>query len=239
MMLAIEISQRVGSVAMRTAQGSIHLEYLSAAQGKAGRHGDDLMPALDRLLARLDVQPRALSSVAVSIGPGSFTGLRIAVATARMLAETLETKVIAVPSARVAAENFAPRPDLPHDSSRLLVGLAGKRETFWSALLERKDGSWTVGSEPGLVEAASVELQGVTSVLADEFIPEVLRERCAAALVPIHAPRFDASACLRVAERLAEAGHFTDPLSLLPLYPRQPEAVSIWEQRKKKSASSR
>jgi hypothetical protein len=49
--------------------------------------------------------------------------------------------------------------------------------------------------------------------------------------VLIIAPVFDAAACLAVAERMSGRGEFADPLALLPLYPRQPEAVTIWEQR--------
>lgn len=62
------------------------------------RHLQDLIPQVQRLLTRLDFPKSSLSHVAVSAGPGSFTGIRIGVSTARALGQALGLPVIAVPT---------------------------------------------------------------------------------------------------------------------------------------------
>jgi len=171
-------------------------------------------------------------AVAVSIGPGGFTGLRIAVSTAKMFAETLGVKLIGVPSAIVAAE--ASR-DVPVAvGADVVVALACKNESAWCTRLKRgDDGAWIVAAQPppGLCEANSLDLTGIAAMIADEHLPSAMRVRCAAESVPVIAPTFSAVACLTVGARMLERGEVTDPLRLLPLYPRQPEAVTLWDAR--------
>jgi len=218
--LAIETSQRTASVALSRADGSVDHESLRATS----RHEDDLMPAIDRLCRRNELAPRDLSAVAVSIGPGGFTGLRIAVSTAKMLAESLGVKLVAVPSALVAAESIK-------DDGPLLVCLASKRQSTWVTRLERADGDWRIVGTPGLVAADDVDLTGVTVVVADEFLPESIRLLLEQSTCAIALPQFDARACLAVAQRMIRADRIIDSVSLIPLYARPPEAVRLWESR--------
>src|SRR6185503_7170285 len=118
--LAIETSQHQGGVALCDARGEVQVETLSSAK----RHDDDLLPAIDRLMRRASASPRDLAAVGVSIGPGGFTGLRIAISTAKMFAEALGAQLVAVPSALVAAEGHSGK-------SPFLVGLASKGESCW------------------------------------------------------------------------------------------------------------
>jgi tRNA threonylcarbamoyladenosine biosynthesis protein TsaB len=234
--LAIETSQRSGSVALRSPGGTIHVEHLISAR----RHDDDLMPAIDRLFARLELKPDALEVVAVSIGPGGFTGLRIAVATAKMFAEVLGARVIAVPSAMVAAESIDPIAIHATESQgEIVIALASKGETFWSTRFRRQYGLWREIGSARLVDASSRITDGLTALVGDEYLPVQVQAMCREAGVPLVRPAFSAIACLRVSERMAQAAEFTDPLALLPLYPRQPEAVSIWEARQGGARDSR
>src|SRR5262245_14406799 len=100
--LAIETSQHIGGVALRDAQGRAHVEMLLAKR----RHDDDFLPAIDRLFHRASLKPADMKAVGVSIGPGGFTGLRIAVSTAKMFSEVLGAKIAAPPTALVVAESF-------------------------------------------------------------------------------------------------------------------------------------
>lgn len=227
-MLAIEASQRAASVALRDAAGHVHVEPLHPAS----RRDDDLLPAIDRLVSRCALGPRDLGAVAVSIGPGGFTGLRIAVATAKMLSETLGATPVAVPSALVAAEACDVK-------GPIIVCLASKRETFWSTRLERKaDGTWSLDAPGRLERASTFNPAGAAAVLADEFLPDEARAACERAGVPVMTPEFSAAACLVVGARLLAAGRATDALSLLPLYPREPEAITLWEGRAARGAKS-
>jgi tRNA threonylcarbamoyl adenosine modification protein YeaZ len=102
--LAIETSGRIGSVAL----GRDNVLLASAAMPEQERHRVDLMPTIDRLCAAHGVGPRQIGEVYLSAGPGSFTGLRIGLATAKMLAQVLGAKIVAVPTVEVIACNVDP-----------------------------------------------------------------------------------------------------------------------------------
>lgn len=78
-------------------------------------HSERLMAAVDRVLADARWAPRSLQGLAVAVGPGSFTGLRIAVSTVKGLALALDVPVAAVPTldAMAAAVPWAALPVCP------------------------------------------------------------------------------------------------------------------------------
>jgi tRNA threonylcarbamoyladenosine biosynthesis protein TsaB len=224
-LLAIETSQRRGGIALRDLNGDIDVEYLAEAR----RHDDDLLPAIDRVLRRCATKPQDISAVGVSIGPGGFTGLRIAVSTAKVFGTVLGARLLAVPTALVVAESV--ERDDPGDRE-MLVALATKGDTFWATRLRPSTtAGWTIFGDPGLEDSDACRLDDVSLVLGDAYLPEALRARCQAADIGVREPRFEAAACLAVAERMLERGEVTDPIQLRPLYPREPEAVSLWRRR--------
>lgn len=220
--LAIETSQRCGGVALRDASGEVHIERLEAEQ----RHDDAMMPAIARLFERAGHTPDELDTVGVSIGPGGFTGLRIAVTTTKIFAESLGAKVIAVPSAFVAAASHEGL-----EGDRILVALASKGENCWVTRLVRESDRWRMEGEPGLINADELSLNGVKSMLADSYLVQPIRARCEQAGVAIIEPDFVVEGCLQETLHILEQGVTDDPLILSPLYPRPPEAVMLWTQR--------
>jgi tRNA threonylcarbamoyl adenosine modification protein YeaZ len=98
--LAIETSTRPGSLAL-TWSGRTRERELERERS----HARDLFPALDELFAALDV-PAAkseLDAIYVGIGPGSYTGLRVGIATALGLARALDAPAIGIPSIEALA----------------------------------------------------------------------------------------------------------------------------------------
>jgi tRNA threonylcarbamoyl adenosine modification protein YeaZ len=91
---------------------------------------DDLLPAIARVFARYNLTPRDLDSIAVSIGPGGYTALRIAAATAQMLAMSTGAACLGVPSALVAYAAFADR------SRRVAVALSSKDQTAYITIFD-------------------------------------------------------------------------------------------------------
>lgn len=217
-LLAIEASQRRGGVAVRDHDGLDHVEWL----GASARHDDDLLAAIDRLYTRLGLVPADTGVVGVSTGPGGFTGLRVAVATAKMLAESLGARLVAVPTALVVAERQP-------GTGPITVALASKEGSVWETRLDRagNDAPWTVKQPGRLAAAAAVRIDGLTALLGDRYLSQELRERCAAAGVVVVEPIFDPIACLAVTSRLFEQGRTTDPLVIVPIYSRPPAAVAI------------
>ena len=61
-------------------------------------HSSTLMPAIDFLMNSLDMKPTVLDRIAVAQGPGSYTGLRMAVSTAKTLAHPLKLELVGVSS---------------------------------------------------------------------------------------------------------------------------------------------
>ena len=228
--LAIETSQRAGGVALRDRNGKTHVEMLAPKK----RHDDDLMPAIDRVFQRAGMSPPDLSGgcVGVSIGPGGFTGLRIAVTTAKMFAETLGVTLIAVPSALVAVQSTLGS-NGPQPQNEVIVCLACKDLSCWCTRLRFDSGAWSIVEPAGLHTAETLEIAGISAILADEFLPEPFHRACEQYDVRVIKPAFDPSACLQVAERLYVQGAASDALMFAPLYPRQPEAVTLWENKKR------
>lgn len=75
--LALETSSRDASVALRSGD-----RILERRLSSARAHASDLVPALDELVRELGASPRELAAVFVGLGPGSYTGLRVGIATA-------------------------------------------------------------------------------------------------------------------------------------------------------------
>jgi tRNA threonylcarbamoyladenosine biosynthesis protein TsaB len=95
LILGIDTSGRQGSVALLRAQGG-QLLTLECAPIGGGQYSEVLVSAIAALLQRHGIEKRSLALIAVASGPGSFTGLRVAIATAKGLAEALAIPVVPV-----------------------------------------------------------------------------------------------------------------------------------------------
>jgi tRNA threonylcarbamoyl adenosine modification protein YeaZ len=94
------------SLATQTADGS--LEILAERNFvDSENHSVSLMPTIDAMLREIGWKPNDLTRVAVAVGPGSYTGLRIAVTAAKTLAWTLGIELVGVSSLAVLAESVA------------------------------------------------------------------------------------------------------------------------------------
>ncbi len=103
LLLAIESSGRTPSVALLRAD-----EPLGEIEGRRGRTGaESLLPAVDAVLSQAGIDLEAVSGFAVSIGPGSFTGLRVGVATVKGLAFGSDRPVVPVPTLAALARGAA------------------------------------------------------------------------------------------------------------------------------------
>lgn len=92
--LALETTGPVGSAALIDERGQI----TEAVSGEAMNHLKDLMPMAKRLLDQRGVCQGDLTAAAASVGPGSFTGIRIGVTSARAICQALDIPAISVPT---------------------------------------------------------------------------------------------------------------------------------------------
>ncbi len=147
--LAVETSSRIGSVALALAGNLLVEQTFSASL----RHSAEIFPTIRQLLAQQHLPPAAIDQVYVSIGPGSFTGLRIAVAAAKSMHLAGGARIVAVDSLDVIAANVSDAAvapmiqnhgDWPIAGCRLATVLDAKRGQFFAAVYE-----WSAGDDMG------------------------------------------------------------------------------------------
>jgi len=98
----------------------------------AHRHAELLAPAIAKLIADAGASPGDLTCVAAGVGPGPYTGLRVGVVTARVLAAALGIPVYGVCSLDVIAADAAASETVPPDGDFLVATDARRRELYWA-----------------------------------------------------------------------------------------------------------
>lgn len=103
LILCLDTATDICSVALtRAAQVVAYRE-----NGDGNSHARTLLPFVEEVLNEASVKPQELAAVAVSMGPGSYTGLRIGTSTAKGLCYALEIPLIAVPTLQIIAAGAA------------------------------------------------------------------------------------------------------------------------------------
>lgn len=221
-LLAIETSPRVGSVALSTADGTIRSAELTAERGQAR----DLAGAIERLCAEAGVAMRQLDAIAVGLGPGGYTGMRLAVATARTLGYVLGRPVLGVASSLAAAHGAAvPAGDI------VFALDARKGFVYFARYARSTDGEVREVVAPTCVGAARIaaELPAAPFVIGDG-LPALAA--AAQRELPGVAEAFPvADDVLRVARARFSRGERDEERTLQPLYLRPSEAELLWRRR--------
>ncbi len=224
--IAIETSGQVGSIAsVRDDQILAEEEFPHGL-----RHAAEIVPIIDRLCRAQGWKPSDLNQLYVSAGPGSFTGLRIAITVAKTMAFATGVKIVGVPTVRVLSENA------PTDAMHLIIVLDAKREQIFTARMERREDSW--------IEREGAHLDRLDRMIERSPRPvHLLGEG-----IPYHEKfiskgddsivvtgeslwRARAAAVARLGIEMARRGEFSDPFQLTPIYVRRPEAEEKYEQR--------
>jgi tRNA threonylcarbamoyladenosine biosynthesis protein TsaB len=218
---AVETSGEWCSVALWTGGEIAGLER------RAGhRHGELVLPMLERLLARRGLRAGALDAVAFGAGPGAFTGLRIACGVTQGLALARGIPVLGVSTLEAVAEESG--------AQRAVVCLdARMREVYYSAL-ERMPGGWREVIEAQCVAPAAAPLpagegwQGCGNGFA--AYGEALRDRLGRSLARVSAAAHpSAVAVARLAAPRLAAGEGIDAALAAPRYLRDKVALTKQE----------
>jgi tRNA threonylcarbamoyladenosine biosynthesis protein TsaB len=226
LLLGIETSTPRSSICLADQDGVV----ASASLGVPQRHGEFLTPAIEFCLGQAGLTAADLTGIAVGVGPGLYTGLRVGIATARAFGSSLQLPVVGLSGLDVLA--FQVR----HVRRLICAAIDARRgELFWAFYRPAPGGvqrqtDLRVGSPEkleGEIEGAGEEClvigegglryRELLGDLAEIAGPEVGWPD-ASDLVTLAAPRF-------VREET------TRPADLMPIYLRQADARIGWQQR--------
>jgi tRNA threonylcarbamoyladenosine biosynthesis protein TsaB len=205
-LLALDTATDAVSIALHDGTDLVAERSLSAAR----RHVEVLTPEIDALLRTHGFTPDSLTSIAVGVGPGAFTGLRVGLVTARTLAYArgLPCNGVLTLDALAAAALDAGSVGA-HESFGVAID-ARRREVFWARYEQARRVSDPLASRPeDLVHGG---LEGLTVVGdAVERYPGTFAREIAAAPT--------AAAIARISLRLDDRFEVVEPA---PLYVRKP-----------------
>ncbi|MBR2215438.1 MAG: tRNA (adenosine(37)-N6)-threonylcarbamoyltransferase complex dimerization subunit type 1 TsaB [Selenomonadaceae bacterium] len=230
--LALETATRVSGVAVADIKSGVVLAEIVTEN--ALTHSETLMPQVAEVLNMAKLKRENLKAVAVSIGPGSFTGLRIGLATAKAIAYGLNIPLVGVPTTEVLAAHF------PLPKFNLLPLLDAQKKRAYCGRYR-----WEQGE---LTETAALAIHPVADIInfcADWGEPVIIMgdavgkyilgktELPPSVIIPpaqLLMPRAANLAYLGI--RKLKRGARANPMTLEPLYLRPSEAELLWEKRR-------
>ncbi|HEU4480742.1 MAG TPA: tRNA (adenosine(37)-N6)-threonylcarbamoyltransferase complex dimerization subunit type 1 TsaB [Actinomycetota bacterium] len=130
LILGIETSTPQASVALGSEQGVV----ASALVSRGASYNEFLLPAIDFCLEQAGIGYRNLGGIAVSLGPGLFTGMRVGVATGKALAQTLSLPIVGLPSLDILAY------ELRYSQKTICAALDARRSEVFSAFYRSSPG---------------------------------------------------------------------------------------------------
>ena len=219
--LGFDTSTAVTSACLLRADGEA-FEVLPAVQALTGppAHASELLPALAEVLDRANLDWAEVDAIAVGVGPGAFTGLRIGVATARALAHAHGAEIRPVSSLAALSAGI-------EGEFRLPV-LDARRGEVFAALHRRDEELWPPWAAPPGEVAERLRDEGVSPMAAGDG--SVRFRGILESAGAIVAPDESAAHVIRALHvcRLARAAPPVAPEAVLPQYLRIPDAKPQW-----------
>lgn len=180
-------------------------------------HTIELVPAFERMIKQTEVNPKELTGLAVALGPGSFTSLRIGMAFIKGLSMAVNIPIVGIPSLDVIAKAQ------PLDDRPMIAVLHAGRQRLACATYQVVGDEWVAQGEPSVLDARELvkTIEAPTLIcgeLSSSARTIIGRRWKNARLLP-------PERCLRRAGFLAalgwarlQAGHLDDTASLAPIY---------------------
>ena len=210
-----------------------HEGVLAAVEVTRGRrHAETLAPAIEFCCQRADIALAEISVVAVDIGPGLFTGMRVGIATAKALAHALRVPMIGIPSLDLLAF------PLRHANRVIATVIDARRGELFYAFYRQV---------PGGMQRLSEHCVGTADDLAGELLAsgeecllvgdgairyrEVFDGLNKVEVVGAELAHPSASSLVMLAHAQALREQFVKPWDLTPMYLRKPDAEINWTTR--------
>jgi tRNA threonylcarbamoyladenosine biosynthesis protein TsaB len=233
LLLGIDTATRRVGVVLASEHGILgRVELGGPEQHGPPRHAEALAPAIAYCCEQSGVALTQISAVAVGIGPGMFTGLRVGVTTAKVLAQSLRIPVLPVPSLDLLAY------PLRHSRALIVATIDARRNELYYAIYRsvpgglQRESEYELGTPDDL--AAELEARGTDALVCGDGVlrfPESFAdlERVEIAGLSHAAP--DLAALAELATSRYQREEFCQPDKVLPLYLRQSDAEIAWDRK--------
>ena len=197
-------------------------------------HSQKLLPMIDEILKSCDLKPKDIDVFGVSLGPGSFTGLRIGLTTVKVMAQALDKPVVGVSSLEGLAHN------VPYFDGLICPIIDAQRESVYSAIYSWDEGELKIVMEQDVFEVTDLiehikNLNQRVIFIGDgverfkastiESLPNISSFPSSNLLLP------RAGSILEVVRKKAEKGLLEQAHEVLPIYMRKSQAERQYEAR--------
>jgi tRNA threonylcarbamoyladenosine biosynthesis protein TsaB len=226
-LLAIDTSTDRAVLALATDDGRMWVSATEAGR----RHGRDLLPRLKDLLESAGVSTDEVGAIAVGLGPGSYTGLRVGVTAAKTLAYVNGAPLVGLESLHAIGR------DAPASALRVSVIADAQRDELYVAEFGR------AAAGAPLVPLVETRIEGVSSWLSRlgpgiVVLGPALASPGVRSSVPVALIAGDGAASgptgeslVAAAREVLSAGRRENPWLLEPRYLRRSAAEDLWESR--------
>jgi tRNA threonylcarbamoyladenosine biosynthesis protein TsaB len=238
--LAIETSTSLMGAAVTVGEEVLSEGFVD----KPKVHSYRLLPMCDRVLSEAKVSPSQLGAVAVSVGPGSFTGLRIGCATAQGLSHAWGKRVVPVPTFSVLVEQ-AIRENRERDHEFHVAAVQGRAKAQTVTALYSREGVQVIPPEGRSLERFALQVASAVStpIIVVGDAAQLFAEHVAGAdtgsLRDMEVSAVSEPARLplpgmvgRLAARMMREGLSVEPKAAIPLYYRKHQAEVLLSQKK-------
>ena len=227
--LAIDTSTQVSSVAV-VSDGKLAAELTMQAKLT---HSETLLPHIEEVLGMANQKKEELEGIAVSLGPGSFTGLRIGLATAKAMAYALKLPIIGVPTLRALAWHF------PVEGFQLLPMIDAQKGNVYVERYMWEHGKLLRKTEVQVLPVEEVirrteELPGTVVLMGDVISKRIEGKQTLpmhVMLAPLHLRMPRAANVALCGLELLKEGKTGNVMDMEPVYIRRSEAEVLWEKR--------
>ena len=232
--LAIDTATQVSSVAVAS-EARLSAELTMQARLT---HSETLLPHMEQVLRMATVKKEDLDGIAVSMGPGSFTGLRIGLAAAKAVCYALKLPLVGVPTLEAMAWHY------PVPGVRIVTLLDAQKGNAYRQSFRFHEGRMEAQEEiavAGLPEViASCGKMQEQVVLLGDVVPKKIAGKLElpanVSLAPAHLVMPRAACVAMVGLKKLAAGEVGNVMDMEPVYFRRSEAEVLWEKRHPEAA---
>jgi tRNA threonylcarbamoyladenosine biosynthesis protein TsaB len=225
LILGLDASTQAASVALVSGDHLLGEYFLNAGVP----HSKSLLFMIDELLKRVGVGLSDIDALAVSTGPGSFTGLRLGISVVKALGMAYKKPLLAIPTLDALIQA------LPYSRHLLCPIMDAKKKQVYTALYQWEKNDWIRLTPDAVIapEALAATLNQPVLFLGDavyeywEILRHLLKEKSFFAPSNYNHPRASQVALLGLKELKEKRG--LTPQELAPRYIRRPEAEVNWD----------